>query len=464
MLFKIFNQNKMENVAQNLWSKTKVLVKAIIIGIIVLILQIPTWSITELIREREGRQKEAIAEVSGKWAGSQNITGPILVLPYWEKGLDTITRSKHFAYFLPDALNIRSAINPEEKHRGIYKVMLYSTNIHLDGAFNVVSPEKLKIATQDVLWSEAFVHLGISDVKGLNEEVRLHWNNQVLDMSVDGSGAAALDEGLHAPLNLTGADDLKNIRFSADMNVNGSQELLFTPVGKTTMVDMSAKWPHPSFTGDILPAQKSINSDSFQAKWKSVSQKRNFPQQWKDNAFIIRPSARQGADVTTATTVSTVSGINISNNAFGADLYVPVSGYQKTMRSVKYSFLCILLTFAAFFLIETTNKRSVHPFQYGLVGLALVLFYTLLLSFSEYIGFNLSYLIASIATIGLIAWFVKGILASSKLTTILSVVLLLMYTYVFSILQLQDYALLLGSIGLFVTLAVIMHFSKKIQW
>jgi inner membrane protein len=171
---------------------------------------------------------------------------------------------------------------------------------------------------------------------------------------------------------------------------------------------------------------------------------------------------REGVDAVTATNVS--SSVNISNNAFGADLYVPVSGYQKTMRSVKYSFLCILLTFAAFFLIETTNKRSVHPFQYGLVGLALVLFYTLLLSVSEYIGFNLSYLIASIATIGLIAWFVKGILSSSRLTTILSMVLLLMYTYVFSILQLQDYALLLGSIGLFITLAVIMHFSKKIQW
>ena len=137
---------------------------------------------------------------------------------------------------------------------------------------------------------------------------------------------------------------------------------------------------------------------------------------------------------------------------------------KKTMRSVKYAVLCILLTFAAFFLIETTHKRSVHPFQYGLIGLALVLFYTLLLSFSEYIGFNLSYIIASVATIGLIAWFVKGVLASSKLSGLLSLVLVLMYTYVFTILQLRDYSLLFGSIGLFITLAVIMHFSKKIQW
>jgi inner membrane protein len=134
------------------------------------------------------------------------------------------------------------------------------------------------------------------------------------------------------------------------------------------------------------------------------------------------------------------------------------------MRSVKYAILCILLTFAAFFLIDVVHRKSVHPFQYGLIGLALILFYVLLLSFSEYIGFNAAYIIAAAATIGLIAWFVKGILSSGKLTTILSVVLLFVYAYIFTILQLQDYALLIGSIGLFISLAIIMNFSKKIQW
>jgi len=453
--------NNMETVVQNVWTKTKVLVKALIIGLIVLILQIPTFYVTDLIKEREQRQREAITEVSSKWAGRQNIVGPVLVLPYYEANADS-TKSRHFAYFLPDQLNIVSKVSPEEKYRGIYKVMLYTSGVHLDGSFNGISLEKLKIASENAIWNEAFVHLGVSDVKGLNDDIRLSWNNQVLDMSVDGSGAQALDEGLNAPLNLTGSDDLKNVRFSADLNINGSEELLFTPVGKTTSVEMTAKWPHPSFTGDILPSQKNISDDSFQAKWKSVSLKRNFPQQWKDNSFVVRQTIYRGTDMTSTTAAT--AGVNISTSAFGADLYVPVSGYQKTLRSVKYSFLCILLTFAAFFLIETSNKKSVHPFQYGLVGLALVLFYTLLLSFSEYIGFNFSYAIAAAATIGLIAWFIKGILSSSRLTVVLSVVLLLIYTYVFTILQLQDYALLLGSVGLFITLAVIMHFSKRIQW
>jgi inner membrane protein len=134
------------------------------------------------------------------------------------------------------------------------------------------------------------------------------------------------------------------------------------------------------------------------------------------------------------------------------------------MRSVKYAALCIVLTFAAFFLIETTNKRSVHPFQYGLIGLALILFYMLLLSISEYTGFNIAYAIAAAATIGLIGWFVKGILGSGKLSGVLSLLLLLVYVYVFTILQLQDFALLLGSIGLFASLAAIMYFSKKWSW
>jgi inner membrane protein len=447
----------METVVQNVWTKTKLLIKALIIGGIVLILQIPTFFVQDLIKEREQRQKEAIAEVSSKWARKQNIAGPVLVLPYWQVGADTTGKSmtKHYAYFLPDVLNINSTVSPEEKYRGIYKVMLYTSKVNLKGSFNSVALDKLKIDPKDMIWSEAFVHINITDIKGLNDELKLQWNNQILMLSPDDREGNATNGGLSAPVAINSIEELKHVDFSTDMNISGSEELLFTPVGKSTVVEMSAKWPHPSFTGDILPLDTKINNDSFYAKWKSVSQKRNFSQQWKDNAFVISKLYAISGDTITN---------NINDNAFGASLYVPVNGYQKTMRSVKYSFLCILLTFAAFFLIETSNKKSVHPFQYGLVGLALVLFYTLLLSFSEYIGFNFSYAVAAVATIALITWFVKGILSSSRLTITLSVVLLLVYTYVFTILQLQDYALLLGSVGLFITLAVIMHFSKKIQW
>lgn len=457
----------MEATIQKVWNSSKLLVKAMIIGIIVLILQIPTYYVKEIIIEREARQKEAITEVSSRWAGKQNIAGPLLVLPYWQYSPDTATgRSgvKQYAYFLPDELMIKSEISPEEKYRGIYKVMLYSSRINLAGSYKGIQLDKLGIDPGTVIWNEALVKISIADAKGLNDDVKIRWNGQSLTVDAESIPDFGSEEGIIAPLKLNGYDDVKNMSFNIDLDISGSEQLLFTPLGKSTTVDMSAKWPHPSFTGAVLPLSTDIRKDSFSAQWKTVALKRNFPQQWKNNAFNTDMAHINKTLPSDPNSLQPVLTNHISQASFGTNLFVPVNGYQKTMRSVKYAALCILLTFAAFFIIDTTNKRSVHPFQYGLIGLALVLFYTLLLSFSEYVGFNVSYVIASVFTIGLIAWFVNGILASSRLTTILSVVLFLMYTYVFTILQLQDYSLILGSIGLFITLAVIMHFSKKIQW
>jgi inner membrane protein len=448
----------METTLETVWSKSKILVKGLIIFLLVLLLMIPTFYVQNLIEEREARQKEAIAEVSSKWAGRQTLTGPVIVLPYWQnEGADPakLTQVKHFAYFLPDDLQVNATVEPQERHRGIYKVMLYNSRIQMTGAFRDLTPQRLNIPAENILWNEASVKLSIADTKGLNEELKVKWNDTTLTLSPQTTNDPAAPDALSAPLPVSSWEELRTIQFSSAIDLNGSEQLLFTPVGKATTVNLESKWPHPSFTGDILPQSSQVKDTGFNATWKSLSHKRRFPQQWKDNAYLI--SGTNNRNVVQA-------GNQIGNSSFGADLFVPVSGYQKTMRSIKYAILCILLTFAAFFLIETTNKRSVHPFQYGLIGLALILFYTLLLSFSEYIGFNLSYLIASAATIGLIAWFVKGILASGRLSAVLSAVLLLMYTYIFTLLQLQDYSLLFGSIGLFLTLAVIMHFSKRIQW
>jgi inner membrane protein len=446
----------METIIENVWTKSKLLIKALIIGILVLLLQIPAFYVRNLIEEREARQKEAIAEVSSKWAGQQNITGPILVLPYWANEDDSTQkkRSKHYSSFLPDELNVSAKLIPQEKSRGIYKVILYNSKINISGIFKTVQPQKLNIPVENIIWSESFIRLHLSDYKGLNEEPTLTWNDQSLNLMAQSIDPVAMEEGLIAPITITGINDLKDIRFSSELNLSGSEKLLFTPVGKSTSVQLASSWPHPSFTGNILPQTSQVNDSGFSATWKSLSHKRNFPQQWKDDDFLVYQIKENRV----------AGNSTISNASFGVDLFVPVNGYQKTMRSIKYAALCILLTFAAFFIIETNNKKSIHPFQYGLIGVALILFYTLLLSFSEYIGFNPAYAIASVFTIGLIAWFVKGILASSRLAILLSSILMLLYVYVFTILQLQDYSLLLGSVGLFITLGVIMYYSRKIQW
>lgn len=423
----------------NLWQKSKLLIKGLLIGAMALLLLIPAYFVKNLIEEREARQKEAFTEVSSKWAGKQTITGPVLVLPYMDNmyGANFATTPvRKVAYILPDKLNIQSEVNPEKKYRGIYQVMLYSSDIKVNGKFNALPLEQLKINPTHVIWSEAYICVGISDAQGLKEEIKLGWNDSSVVLAPSTVSNALMREAFTAPVNVEAG---KEMSFSTTIKINGSGQLLFTPVGKETTVALSSSWPDPSFTGGQLPDHR-ISDTGFVATWKSLSHTHSFPQAWKDDSYDLQSAS------------------------FGTDLFIPVNGYQKTMRSIKYAILCILLTFAAFFIIETVNKKSVHPFQYALIGLALILFYTLLLSFSEYTGFNIAYIIASVATVGLIGWFVKGILQSSKPVSVLSVVLVLLYSYVFTILQLQDYSLLLGSIGLFLTLAVIMHFSKKIQW
>jgi inner membrane protein len=443
-------------IIQKAWTKSKLLIKALIIGLIVLLLQLPVYYIQGLIEEREQRQKQAITEVNDKWAGPQNIIGPIIGLPYRQRDGDSTSgiSTKHIAWYLPDELTVKATATPQRRHRGIYEVMLYTSSFTMNGNFSSIDLQKLNLLPQNIVWNEAFVKVNISDAKGLNDEFKLKWNDKELTLSPQTYDSKAGTDGLYASLGINSAEELQNIHFATTTNISGSGQLLFTPIGKTTSVRVSSSWPHPSFTGNTLPQDSNVKDSGFTATWKSLAYKRSFPQQWKDDAFFAGNTT--GPD--------SASGRNISTSSFGADLFIPVNGYQKTMRSVKYSFLCILLTFAAFFLIETTSKKAVHPFQYGLIGLALVLFYTLLLSLSEYIGFDPAYLISAVATIGLIAPFVRSVISSSRLATILSVVLVLIYGYVFTILQLQDYSLLLGSIGLFITLGIIMYFSRKLQW
>jgi inner membrane protein len=202
--------------------------------------------------------------------------------------------------------------------------------------------------------------------------------------------------------------------------------------------------------GSILPQTASVSAKGFTAVWKSGAFTKNYPSIWIDSP----PPVAGGKDVV---------GSVVSSSAFGVAMFQPVTTYTQTMRSVKYAALCIILTFAAFFIIELVSRRSINAFQYVLIGLALLLFYTLLLSISEYIGFSYAYLIAALATVALITWFSSGVLYSTKYSLVLCLVLALTYTYIFTTLQVQDYALLLGSIGLFVALAVIMHFSKRIS-
>ena len=234
--------------------------------------------------------------------------------------------------------------------------------------------------------------------------------------------------------------DSSTYQFKLSLNLKGSQLLYFTPVGKVTDINLSSDWPNPSFNGAFLPDKREISEKGFKANWNILHLNRNFPQIW------------------------TGSQHTISKSSFGIDLILPVDNYQKSYRSIRYAILFIGFTFLVFFFIEVLNKVFIHPVQYILVGVALIVFYTLLLSFSEHMKYNLAFIISALSTLLLIAGYVKAILKSSQLSLLISGILTVLYTFIFVIIQLQDYALLIGSIGIFIILGLVMYFSRKIDW
>jgi len=431
----------MDNTLTTFWNRNRIILKSFLIGFLILLLLIPSLLLQELVSERQHRQKEAVEEVSSKWAGSQTINGPVISIPYRE----TVTEQnnthevKKWAYFLPDKLGIHARIIPEKRYRGIYQVIVYTTELKIEGSYDSLQFGELNIPADRFLWNEAAVFFDISDVRGLKEEVKLRLAGNDLDLAPAKLSNEQFKNALSATLPAV-AFAHGPLPFSMTLSLKGSEDLLFVPAGKATSVEASSSWPNPSFTGNYLPDLRTVKDSGFDAGWKVLYLNRSYPQQWKDKTYDMNASA------------------------FGVNLIVPVDSYQQTTRSVKYAILCIVLTFTAFFLIEWIYGKTIHSLQYLLVGVALCIFYTLLLSFSEYIHFNTAYLIAALATIGLIAWYVRSILQSSKMSLFIAGLLTVLYGFIFTLIQLQDYALLMGSIGLFITLALVMYFSRKIKW
>ena len=422
----------------SLLDKGKLFFKAVIIFVMAFFLWIPTNIIREVINERESRQKEAIEEVSSKWAGKQTITGPVLMIPYTGTA-NGLVNQKKYAWFMADQLDISSSVSPQKRHRGIYEVVVYEGDISIAAKFNDIKVRELNVAPANLLWSEAKLLLQISDLgRGINEEIYMKWKDSSFLCQPWAETNTNMGDALYAAVPLRAEDaDIQNV-FTVKFSLHGSQQLMFSPAARETKIEMKGNWPDPSFTGIKIPETPNPPDSGIDVKWKYLN--RNNPMVWNDQF------------------------INLQTSAMGANLIIPVDQYDKTERSVKYALLCIILTFAAFFLIETIYKRNLHLIQYGLAGLALVLFYTLLLSISEYTGFNLAYLIAGVATIGLVTWFVGSIMKSSKLAIFIGLVLTVVYGYIFTIIQLQDYSLLMGSIGLFLALGIIMYFSRKLKW
>ena len=230
--------------------------------------------------------------------------------------------------------------------------------------------------------------------------------------------------------------------FDFELDIRGSKDLNFLHLGKATNVKINGNWNDPSFTGRYLPEARKVEGNTFSANWKMTYFNRPFPQQW----------------------IGGKADTKNSEAVFGVKFKLPVDQYQKTMRTAKYAILIILLTFISLLFTEFLIKRPVHLLQYVLIGAAMTIYYILLLSFSEQVGFDMAYLIASAATIILISTFIASLLRNRKAAMIYSAIIAVFYCFIYVIIQLQDLALLFGSIGLFVIVAVLMQLSAKISW
>ena len=417
------------------------------IVLIALLLLIPTGMIKSIIYEREQTQREAIDEVSEKWGGGQTLQGPVLTIPYTRyvkeidkaTGKETLVQITERLHVLPSKLDIQASVKPDRRHRGVYEIVVYNSALHVSGAFTKLDFKDLEAKGHSFKFNEATLNAGIDDLRGIEKQIELNWEGKKLPFNPGVSNQDIFYSGINAKVSISPTDD-HLYRFSFDIELKGSQQLYFTPVGKETDVVLNSDWQTPKFDGAFLPDQHKTDNAGFKAHWNILNLNRNYPQSWTGSSYKLRDSS------------------------FGVDLKLPVDNYQKSHRSIHYAILFIGLTFLVFFFIEIFQASGIHPIQYILVGIALVVFYTLLLSISEHIRFNYAFILSALATVALISLYVRAILRSLKMSLFIAGLLSMLYIFIFVIIQLEDLALLIGSIGVFIILGLVMYFSRKIDW
>jgi inner membrane protein len=404
--------------------------------------------IQSVVSERQARRQEAVEEVTSKWGRQQTIVGPMLSVPYLHKvsetekdGTKKVKTELKDATFLPDDLQISGNINCEERYRGIFKVPVYSATLDVVGQFARPDLSEWGVNADDVLWDQAHLTVRISDARAISNQVSLLWNDEQLHFLPGVGDFGGRFTGIHVPMKnqlSTGT-----FRFSYHLSINGSESLFFVPLGRETIVEVKSNWDNPSFQGNWLPIQRTVDKEGFQAKWNIPFLGRNYPQKWKNET---KPED------------------SISASIFGIKFMTPIDYYRMSERSIKYEMLFLSLTFVTLWLFEIIAKLRVHSIQYLLVGSAICIFYLLELSLAEHIGFLLAYISATLSVTVLICLYCIVVLKGYIRSMILGIIILLLYSYLYILLMNQDYALLVGSVCLFIVISIIMYLTRKVDW
>src|SRR5947207_1917307 len=438
----------------------RTIIKLIGVGILILLLLIPLGMISGVLSDRLNRRNEAVADITSSWGKQQCVIGPVLGVPYQYKfktikeitGPDGKMEKREveetaiaIAYFLPELLNVAGDAQTQMLHRGIYEAAVFRADVKLSGKFTAPDFGALKIDVKDVQWKDAFVTIAINDLRGTREAILLDWGGAKRPM-LPGSQLPGYTTG--ATASLAGDQPIAaDVQFEIPLDFNGSEGIYFAPFGVQNEAVLKSNWPDPAFRGAFLPAERSVRSDGFDAKWKVSYYGRDYPQSW---------TSRTGNE--------RFSVLSVTNSRFGAQFLSVLDAYRYVERSIKYGVLFLVLVFTTFFLFEVTARQKIHPLQYLMVGAALCLFYLLLLSISEFIGFGWAYLIAAVASTLLITWYCRFFLGGGVRTLMIGAGLAGVYTFLYITLRQQDYALLMGAIALFVVLAIVMYVTRKVDW
>lgn len=426
--------------------KNELTAKFTTILILSVVLLIPLWLVSNTIFDRQSYRDQAHAEIAADTAGEQTIAGIALVYPYKTPEQVTVEKdgikttvtnwNEHQLIVYPETLAISGSLKTEPRHRGIYTVNLYRSGLHFQGEINPQTaplPEGSKM-------SKPYLTIGISDVRGITAQPRLRINDQILTLE-PGSEVGGLPGGLHADLPDMHSNHLV---FDLYLDLRGTQQLAFLPLGRSTTISMSGNWPSPSFSGRYLPLDNKVTSNGFSASWSTSYLSNNMGQLFED-CFIGNCES-------------------FHHNAFGVKLMTPIDVYAESARANKYGILFIALTFTAFFFFEMLKKLRIHPAQYLLVGVGLVMFFLLLLSLSEQISFMAAYAIAAGSCTSLLTYYIGHILKSWKRGMAFCALLTLKFTCLYGLLVSEDNALLLGTLLLFAVLTTIMIMTRKVDW
>ena len=421
--------------------KHSILLRMLLAGVVAVAMLVPVALVMVLVSERQDTHAVAVREVANQWGGRQVLTGPVLSLPELpsgDEGKGRRVRGGLCTHLLPESMHVEARLTPELRQKGIYRVPLFAAVLSIRAEFSLAA---LRRNADDPVWENGrppFLSIGLSDVKGITA-IRKAVVNGIPVVPEPG-----VRSGDHVPSGFTiplqGLSSDSRVRVEMEIDLRGSQEFCIAPVGRNTTAVLSSSWADPGFIGDYLPVKREVSASGFRAEWSVLDFNRNLPQSW------------MGAQK------------SISASTFGARFVLPVDEYQKNERAVKYAILFIALTFLGFFLIDTLGASPFHPVHYLLAGLALILFFVLLLSLSEHVAFNAAYTGASAAILLLVSLYLKGVTGKWSIAGSIGGVLFGMYAFLFVLLQLEDLALLLGSVGLLCILAVVMHLTRRIDW